>query len=50
MSPDVLRKFASALDGYETAKGTIRFDPKRPLPDSLVKKIVKARLEEMQGG
>lgn len=49
MSPDVLHKFASDLVDYETAKGTIRFDPKRPLPTSLVKKIVKARLEELQG-
>lgn len=48
MSPDVLRRLALDLTDYETAKGTIRFDPKNPLPASLVKKIVKTRLEEMQ--
>lgn len=32
------------LEGYDTAKGTIRFVPSRPLPAALVKKIVKARI------
>ena len=48
MSPDVLNTFAPELTGYETAKGTIRFDPKKPLPASLVKKIVRERLKETQ--
>jgi uncharacterized protein YdhG (YjbR/CyaY superfamily) len=34
------------LARYETAKGTIRFDPKKGLPVSLVRKIVKARVAE----
>lgn len=48
MSPDVLHKLAADLTDYETAKGTIRFDHRKPLPTSLVKKIVKTRLEEMR--
>jgi uncharacterized protein YdhG (YjbR/CyaY superfamily) len=32
------------LEGYDTAKDTIRFTADRPLPAALVKKIVKARL------
>jgi uncharacterized protein YdhG (YjbR/CyaY superfamily) len=30
------------LEGYDTAKDTIRFTPDRPLPAALVKKLVKA--------
>jgi uncharacterized protein YdhG (YjbR/CyaY superfamily) len=34
------------LAKYSISKGTIRFDPARPLPASLVRKLVKARIEE----
>ncbi len=49
MSPEVLSAFAHELTGYKTAKGTIRFDPNKPLPATLVKRIVKARLAELEG-
>jgi uncharacterized protein YdhG (YjbR/CyaY superfamily) len=32
------------LKGYETSKGTIRFQPDEPLPAALVRKLVKARM------
>ena len=48
MSPDVIRAFAGDLAGYETAKGTIRFQSSKPLPAALIKRIVKARLAEME--
>ena len=32
------------LSRYDVSKGTIRFQPDRPLPDSLVRKIVKVRV------
>ena len=34
------------LKDYDTSKGTIRFQPDNPLPASLVRKLVKARLAE----
>jgi uncharacterized protein YdhG (YjbR/CyaY superfamily) len=38
------------LEGYDTAKDTIRFTPDRPLPAALVKKLVKARLALLAAG
>jgi uncharacterized protein YdhG (YjbR/CyaY superfamily) len=34
------------LEAYDTSKGTVRFRPDRPLPDSLVRKLVKTRIAE----
>jgi uncharacterized protein YdhG (YjbR/CyaY superfamily) len=34
------------LKAYDTSKGTIRFQAGRPLPATLVRKLVKARIEE----
>lgn len=42
----VLDQFAKELAGYRTSKGTIHFPPDEPLPDALVKKIVRARVKE----
>jgi uncharacterized protein YdhG (YjbR/CyaY superfamily) len=48
MSPDVMKAFAEELSAYDTAEGTIRFQPDAPLPSELVTKLVEARLAEMQ--
>lgn len=40
----VVEQFAKELEGFDTSKGTIRFQPDHPLPAALVRKIVKARL------
>jgi uncharacterized protein YdhG (YjbR/CyaY superfamily) len=39
-----LQAFKKELKDYDTAKGTIRFPPEKPLPTALVRKIVKARI------
>jgi uncharacterized protein YdhG (YjbR/CyaY superfamily) len=40
----VVGDFADELAGYGTSKGTVRFQPERPLPIALVRKLVKARI------
>lgn len=50
MSPAVIRAHAIELKDFETSKGTIRFQPERPLPAALVRKLVKARIAEIEAG
>lgn len=42
----VIEKFAKELKNYSTNKGTIRFPADKPLPDALLKKIVRQRVKE----
>ena len=46
INPSILKTFAAELKPYETSGTTIHFSADRPLPATLVKKIVRARLEE----
>jgi uncharacterized protein YdhG (YjbR/CyaY superfamily) len=46
MSLKVIEDHKDELEPYHTRKGTIQFHADRPLPDALVKKIVRARIEE----
>ncbi len=48
MSGGIVSAFAGDLDGFDTSKGTIRFQPWNPLPDELVRRIVRARIEEIR--
>lgn len=40
--------FKDALRNYSTSKGTIRFQPAKPIPATLVRKLVKARIAQNQ--
>jgi len=42
----VIEKFRKELKGYATSRGTIQFPPDKPLPDALIRKIVKERVKE----
>ena len=46
MSSTMVEAHKNDLKGYDTSKGTIRFQPDKPLPAALVRKLVKARLAE----
>lgn len=35
------------LKNFSTSKGTVRFTPEHPLPASLVRKLVRARIREI---
>jgi uncharacterized protein YdhG (YjbR/CyaY superfamily) len=46
MSSSLLESFSKELNGFSTAKGTIRFPLDKPLSAALVKKLVKARVAQ----
>ena len=46
MSVSAVSSHKDELKKYDTGKSTIRFLPDKPLPASLVRKLVKARLAE----
>lgn len=47
MSGSVTAVLAAELSGYETTKGSVKFPIDLPLPDSLVRALVEARLSEL---
>jgi uncharacterized protein YdhG (YjbR/CyaY superfamily) len=46
VSKPVLELFSTELASWDTSGTTIHFSPKKPLPATLVTKIVKARIQE----
>jgi uncharacterized protein YdhG (YjbR/CyaY superfamily) len=48
MSSSTVADHKDELKGYETSKGTIRFPVEKPLPATLVRKLVKARIAEQK--
>ncbi len=49
MSATTVAAHEAELRGYDTSKGTIRFQADKPLPVALVRKLVKARIAENGG-
>ena len=45
----VLKTFGDELKKFKTSKGTIQFPLDAPLPIGLIKRIVQARVAEVQG-
>ena len=46
VSKSILETFKSELEDYDISGTTIHFTPDKPLPATLVQKIVKARIKE----
>lgn len=46
-SSAVIERAGDAVAAYETSKGGLRFAPDRPLPKTLVKRLVRLRLDEL---
>lgn len=46
MSGATIRALKKDLANFDTSKGTIRFQPDKPLPAVLVRKLVKTRIAE----
>lgn len=44
----VIEAFKNELKGFSTSKGTIHFPIDKPVPTTLVKKLVKARLAQLR--
>ena len=49
MSSSTILAHEDDLKDYDTSKGTIRFQADQPLPATLVRKLVKARIAENAG-
>ena len=46
--PDVIAAFAGQLSGYKSAKGSVQFPLKQPIPRALVIEMVKLRLSQLR--
>jgi uncharacterized protein YdhG (YjbR/CyaY superfamily) len=45
-SGKTLETLAPALEGYERTKGSLHFSPDKPLPATLVRRLIRARIAE----
>lgn len=49
-SPAVIDAVRKRLDGFDLAKGTIRFTPETPVPDDVLVDLVRLRKQEISSG
>jgi uncharacterized protein YdhG (YjbR/CyaY superfamily) len=47
-SPEAVDAARVALEGFDLAKGTIRFTPDKPIPDAALEQLINARLREIE--
>jgi len=45
----VIEAYKKGLQGFYTSKGTIHFPTDKPLPAALIKKLVRARVAQVEG-
>ncbi len=48
LSGTVIEALGEKLAAFETSKGTVRFTPDSPLPEALVKAVLKRRAAELR--
>jgi uncharacterized protein YdhG (YjbR/CyaY superfamily) len=49
-SPEAIDAARESLAGFDLAKGTVRFTPERPIPDSALERLLRRRLLEIERG
>ena len=49
-SPKAIAAAGGALAGFDLSKGTVRFTPDKPIPESALEQLLRYRLLEIEGG
>jgi uncharacterized protein YdhG (YjbR/CyaY superfamily) len=49
-SPEAIDAARDALAGFDLSKGTVRFTPDKPIPESALEQLVRHRMREIEGG
>ncbi len=49
-SPEAIDAASAALAGFDLSKGTVRFTPDKPIPDSALEQLLRHRLLELETG
>lgn len=47
--PSTMKKFESELTKYKQGKGSVQFPLNQPLPQDLIRRMIKYRLSELEG-